>query len=86
MATRSNRAIFVCDACMDRCADCGQVKKDLHKTSSFPPICNSCASAYNNSKCVLCGGKLGSTKIRVHRCAACAKEDKKCFKCGTAFK
>lgn len=81
MASKSNKAMFVCDSCTDKCAYCGKITKDLHCTCNYPSKCKSCGDAYKDSNCAICGARLPKREHTVRRCPGCLRECKKCFKC-----
>lgn len=86
MATKSTKSMYVCDNCLDKCAYCGTVEKNMHNNCNYASRCKACADAYKDTTCAICGGKLQRQGRTVHRCTYCTKETKKCFKCGAVLK
>ncbi|KAK8853727.1 hypothetical protein M9Y10_016270 [Tritrichomonas musculus] len=86
MTQKSNKAMFVCDACMDKCVYCGKVEKNMHCSTNYPSKCVNCANKYNDNYCALCGAKIPTRSHTVRRCPQCLKECKKCFKCNCDLK
>ena len=87
MSAKSNKALFCCTSCMDKCAYCGKYEKNMHNNSNYAAKCQACANAYKDTVCAICGGKLDQKGHTVHRCGSCgSKSFHQCFKCGCQLK